>query len=279
MIEQFWLYHCGFLRGPRGAVEQGGGLGIVKVPFLAAVAYHSEHGPVLVDVPFGREGPANAGEVFGAFLRKFGHKFRDDWAVVPRLEQLGFRASEVNHILMTHLHWDHTGGMKDLAHATFHVQTSEWRHANALSSVDAMTSGYAPGDYRSLGSRVRFLDLTNETDIAGGFDVFGDGCVQAVPLPGHSPGHVGYRFRLSDGRRVFFVGDAVFTLAQITHGVDLGIFPRLAAYDLTVARETQAALQEYWELDGDLAGEVLASSHDFDLGVRCLSGPVPLHET
>ena len=67
MIEQFWLFHCGWFRVPRGAFEKGGGFDMVALPFLAAVAFHSELGPIVVDAPFGHEGPTNAGEVVGSF--------------------------------------------------------------------------------------------------------------------------------------------------------------------------------------------------------------------
>jgi glyoxylase-like metal-dependent hydrolase (beta-lactamase superfamily II) len=275
MIEQFWLFHCGWFRVPKGAFEKGAGFEVGRMPFLAAVAYHPERGPIVVDAPFGHEGPANAGEVIGSFLRRTGQKFRPQWAIVPRIEQLGFRPSEVDDILMTHLHWDHTGGMKQLAHAHFWVSETEWDFATGLGPMEAVAEGYAPGDYRALQSRVRRLDLSDEVDIAGGFDVFGDGSVEAVPLPGHSPGHVGYRFRLTDGRTIFFVGDAVFTLPQITEGRAFGFFPRIAATDADRAQATVTSLRDWWRTDG--RDQILVSSHDFGWGEECLDGPTPLH--
>lgn len=277
MIEQFWLFHCGWFRVPRGAFEKGGGFELARMPFLAAVAYHSTRGPIVVDAPFGHEGPTNAGEVVGSFLRKAGQRFRREWAIVPRIEQLGFRASEVDDVLVTHLHWDHTGGLKELAHANFWMDVTEWEHANSLGTTDAVSTGYILSDYRALGSRIRRLDLNDEVDVSGGFDIFGDGSVEAVPLRGHSPGHTGYRFHLTDGRKIFFVADAVFTIPQITDQRDLGMFPRIAASDTDSARLTMWRLRD-WHRTGGSEGQVLVSSHDFDWGERCLDGPVALHE-
>lgn len=276
MIEQFWLFHCGWFRVARGVTEKGGGFEMTRLPFLAAVAYHPEHGPIVIDAPFGHEGPTNAGEVFGSFLRRAGQKFKPEWGIVPRIEQLGFRPSEVDHILMTHLHWDHTGGMKELAHARFRISGLEWDHATRLGTMDSMRSGYALGDFRALGSRVVRLDLGVGGEVDRGFDVFGDGSIEAVPLPGHSPGHVGYRFHLTDGRKVFFIGDAAFSVRQVTEDVEMGFFPRLAAWSVPEAKTTLQRLRAWHRAGG--GDEVLVCSHDFGWGESCLDGPIPLHE-
>lgn len=277
MIEQFWLFHCGWFRVPRGVFEKGGGFDTARMPFLCAVAYHSERGPIVIDAPFGHEGPTNAGEVIGSFLRKAGQKFRREWAIVPRIEQLGFRPSEVDDILVTHLHWDHAGGMKELAHANFWIDAAEWDHAISLSPTEALRTGYVQSDFRALSSRIRRMSLNDEVDVSGGFDIFGDGSVEAVPLRGHSPGHVGYRFHLTDGRKIFFVADAVFTIPQITEEREFGIFPRIAASDLDAARLTMWRLRD-WHRTGGSEGQTLVSSHDFEWGERCIDGPIALHE-
>ena len=278
MIEQFWLFHCGWFRVPRGAFEKSGGFDLARMPFLCGVAYHTELGPIVVDAPFGHEGPTNAGEVVGSFLRKAGQKFRREWAIVPRIEQLGFRPSEVDHILVTHLHWDHSGGMKELAHGQFWIDALEWEHANSLSAADAMRSGYVPADYRALAPRVRQMEIGADAEISRGLDVFGDGSVEAVPLRGHSPGHTGYRFHLTDGRKVFFVADAVFTVRQITDHREFGIFPRIAASDVDEARLTMLRLRDWVRTGGCGDDQILVASHDFEWGERCLDGPIALHE-
>jgi glyoxylase-like metal-dependent hydrolase (beta-lactamase superfamily II) len=132
------------------------------------------------------------------------------------------------------------------------------------------------GDFRALNSRVRRLDLSEEVDIGGGLDVFGDGSVEAVSLPGHSVGHVGYRFHLTNGRTIFFVGDVAFTISQITESRDFGIFPRVAAADTDLARATLSRLREWWRREG--RDQILICSHDFEWGEECMDGPTPLHD-
>ncbi len=250
---------------------RGGGLSLAPMPFLAALAIHRERGPILIDAPFGHEGPVNAGEMLGTVLRSSGLTFRADWAVVPRIEQLGFRPSEVEHVLMTHLHWDHTGGMKSIGHARFHMSHLEWERANQYEGFEAARAGFAPGDYRALDNRVRTFtlergarDLTDQSH-----DIFGDGSVQAIALPGHTSGSVGYLFDLED-QTVFYVGDAAFVVSQITRGDDIGIFPRIVAENVQQVRATLNALRRFHEAHPRIQ---IVASHDFEIGIECLSGP------
>jgi glyoxylase-like metal-dependent hydrolase (beta-lactamase superfamily II) len=271
-IEQLWLFHCGFITVPKGVFVADAGPQKAKLPFLALLAVHPTHGPVLIDAPFGPEGPTNTGEIAGGILRKAGLVFRDEWAVVPRIQKLGFRASEVHHILMTHMHFDHTGGMKTLAHATFHINRDEWVFATSLTPLQARRHGYVLDDYRALSQHIEKLDLSDAT-IEDGFDVFGDQSIKAIPLPGHSVGHTGYLIRLAE-KTLLFAGDAAFTVSQITQDKELGIFPQTFAKETSVARETLRELRSWHHRHPEVE---LLTAHDFDLGARCMEGPVALH--
>ena len=273
MIEQFWLFHCGYVGVPEGVIVDGAPMrGTRRLPFLAALAFHSELGPILVDAPFGHEGSRNMGVIYGALLQRTAQVFKPSWSIIPRIEQLGWRASEVNHILMTHLHFDHTGGMKELGHARFHLDQAEWSYASKLSRVGGLLNGYAVGDWRALGSRIEKLSLPAYFDREdSGHDVFGDGSVFAHSLPGHSPGHTGYRFVMTDGREVFFLGDAVFHIDQVRKGRGLGWFPNTFGADVRRANYTLDELRSFHDARPEVT---LLCAHDYDLGELCMNGPV-----
>ncbi len=52
--------------------------------------------------------------------------------------------------------------------------------------------------------------------LAEGYDVVGDGSIVAVPLPGHSPGHLGLWLPSTQGPPVLLVGDACWLRASLT---------------------------------------------------------------
>lgn len=263
MIEQFWLFHCGYFRLPENMINAGAGFGFCRIPFLSAVLVHPDHGPIVIDAPFGHEGPNNVGAMLGVTVRLLGQQFKREWGIIARIREVGFRAAEVNHVLMTHLHYDHTGGMKELAHATFHVNEAEWAYAN---DGGGLATGYVRNDYKAL-TQIETFDET-------GKDIFGDGSVVARATPGHSIGHTGFRIRMTDGQVIDFLGDAAFSVAQIEDGVDFGRFPRSVAYKRELAEETLGRLRDEADENPEFVRLV---SHDVPWGEKCRRSPVPLH--
>ncbi len=276
MIERVWFFHCGWARVPETvAVGDGSSKRLRALPFLAMAAQHSELGVIVIDAPFGHEGPGSLGAVLGAMMRMTSVRFEREWGIIARLESLGLRASQVQHVLMTHLHFDHTGGMKALAHATFHASRRDWTQANSWSSpFDALRNGYLLSDYRALQTRVTVHDapapITPETP---GLDLFGDGSVEAFALPGHTPGHTGYRLRMADGRRVFFLGDAIFQTRQLHEDVPQGL---ISQYVSSSQAEVQASIAQARAIASARPDDLYLCSHDFELGERCKTGPVAL---
>ncbi len=273
MIRRFWLFHYAYLRVPQAAITAGGSWKPVRVPILGALAVHSRRGPVLLDVPYGREGPSNLGAVLGSVLEGVAMTFDENWSVVARLEQFGFRAADVDDVLMTHLHLDHTGGMKTLPHATFHVSAREWEHAAEGTDAQARLRGYIRDDFITLDRRVhRYQRVPHLADHRRGLDVFGDGSVEMFALPGHTPGHCGYRLHLTEGSAVFFAGDVAGSLPQLFGEEAPGVIPRMLLGSGNASEISQRAVRDH--LDAN-PGDIPLVCHDPGLGQRCIDdGPI-----
>lgn len=258
MIEQLWLFHCGFFRAPAKIIGSHGSWKIKKFPFIALIAEHSKFGPIVVDAPFGHDGFSGASLLMAMSCPTF----QNEWSIIERIREIGFRAADIDHVLMTHLHFDHTGGMKELAHAQFIVHAPEWEHANS----DNIELGFNPDDYKALQDIQKF-SLPEDKDI------FEDGSVIAVDLRGHTPGHVGYRFNLSNGETYFHAGDASYTLSQITGGEALANLSKMTCSDFDQAVGSLQTLRQIAKKEPKIKW---ITSHDFDLGQRCEKGPIPL---
>ncbi|TIV74522.1 MAG: MBL fold metallo-hydrolase, partial [Mesorhizobium sp.] len=48
----------------------------------------------------------------------------EDW-LVPRLASIGMSTSDISHVVQSHLHFDHAGGLEWLTHAKVYVQRDE----------------------------------------------------------------------------------------------------------------------------------------------------------
>lgn len=273
MIEQFWLFHCAYARIPRSLIVDGGGWRLVRLPFLCGVARHATQGLVLFDAPYGHEGPANMGTLMGTFMRRTALVFREQWSVIPRLEEIGLRPAEVSQVCLTHLHYDHTGAMKTLAHCQFHVAQKEWDAAHEGTDRKALLKGYVRDDFSSLEGRMKFHSAPPLLADGGpGLDVLGDGSVEMFALPGHTEGHCGYRLHLVDGSTIFFAGDTTFTVPQLRGDQGFGLFPRSVAADMDQVLRSQAAMASHLRHH---PAEIPIVCHDLELGRRTIDeGPV-----
>lgn len=114
---------------------------------------------------------------------------RPDVFAVSTLEQEQSVAEQIDvstltKVVLTHLHWDHVGGLQ-LIPSTVPVviQRSEWRAGQQEAAVKR--NFFLPRDYAEDSREVILVD--------GDCDLFGDGSVELLLTPGHTPGHQSVR--------------------------------------------------------------------------------------
>jgi glyoxylase-like metal-dependent hydrolase (beta-lactamase superfamily II) len=120
---------------------------------------------------------------------------------VAQLADIGYEPSDVDYVVMSHLHTDHAGNMSEFPDAEFLVHEDELQYA-WWPTATAQQLFYVDGDLEAL--RRPEFDVTS---VHGRYDVFGDGSVEIVPTPGHSPGHQSLRVDLPDAGTVILAGD------------------------------------------------------------------------
>ena len=101
-------------------------------------------------------------------------------------------------MVLSHLHFDHSGGLHQIPNATLVVQRREWE---AGFDREVAASYFLPRRYFDLGHKVQLID--------GEHDLFGDGSAVCVPSIGHTPGHQSLRVRNAQGDHIL-VGDACY---------------------------------------------------------------------
>jgi glyoxylase-like metal-dependent hydrolase (beta-lactamase superfamily II) len=157
--------------------------------------------------------------------------------LAAQLAAVEIDASAVTHAAVSHLHFDHAGGLTGVPNARLLVQRDEWSAAFHPGLVEFGV--FNPDDF----------DLGHERqELEGEHDVFGDGSLRLVPTPGHTKGHQS----LLVENRVLLVGDACYCRLAL----DLDALPAFAT-DADRQRKTFA-----WLREREASGISLVFSHD-----------------
>ncbi|KRE88619.1 hypothetical protein ASG87_08540 [Frateuria sp. Soil773] len=116
--------------------------------------------------------------------------------LASQLATLGIEPADIDYLAFSHWHLDHTGNANLFGHATWILQRRELAAATGPTPppFEALTPVVA---YRS--AKLRMID--------GDADVFGDGSVRLLSMPGHTPGHQVLELRLPQAGAVLLSGD------------------------------------------------------------------------
>jgi N-acyl homoserine lactone hydrolase len=139
-----------------------------------------------------------------------------DEAPAAALDRLGVRPAEIATVVLSHLHWDHSGGLDLFPNAEIYVHRRELQWAIAPLPIQEKSYEWqAPGRAlpRWLGSRRRMKIIDGDRDIAPG--------LRLVHLPGHTPGCLGLCCNTRRGHHLIAC-DAVPTYENIEENVPPG---------------------------------------------------------
>ena len=131
---------------------------------------------------------------------------RED-AVDIQLERLGRKCSDIDIVILTHMHLDHAGGMSLFPNATFYVQADE------LAAAMWPDPRFAAGHYEIKDfAQTRHFKMNK---LSGDLDLLGDGRIKLIRTGGHSVGHQMVLLRLSEFGPTLLPGDACFMPEQL----------------------------------------------------------------
>lgn len=153
------------------------------------------------------------------------------------LKLAGNDPSEITAVLATHLHLDHIGGIFNsdgkrlFPNADLWVTRQEvdfWTNTEIQKNAPEGADSYfvmAQKALQTYEGRVRFIEENSE--IAPG--------IKAIPLFGHTPGHVGYSIE-SEGQKLLIWGDLINAFVQIQRP-DVGFLSDVNTQDATKKRK------------------------------------------
>lgn len=196
-VVRLHMMSTGMMESPLGGFLEGE-VGTLRYPVPVFVI---EHPRGLVAVDAGLHPDLSTGsERLGPLDGPFRVQLPSDGTgtVGAQFASAGFDPAEIRHVIVTHLHFDHVGGLVELPNARIVVQSAEWAARNDELLVSA--GAYNPDDIASGHDRV---------EIKGDHDLFGDGTITCLLTDGHTAGHQSVRVRTEAGTFVI-CGDCCY---------------------------------------------------------------------
>jgi len=230
------------------------------LPINVFVIEHRD-GVVLFDTGQDRASVTDAGSylptgITGAMYR------RSAKAVIPAdqtleagLGRLGYKPSDVNVVILSHLHQDHIGGLPELSRTRIYVSQTEW---DTLDESGAELAGLMRRHIDLPGLAWTKITPEPTADLAlkpftTAHDIFNDGSLVLIPTPGHTPGSLSLIVRRPGQPALALVGDLTFAPNLLESGHVPG------AGDRKQLQQTTAMMNE---LRRNLGGLVVLATHD-----------------
>jgi N-acyl homoserine lactone hydrolase len=182
---------------PRNQIIFGGGEELVTVPVPAFLIRHPSG-----DVLFEGGMQPDIKEVLGE-LPDYTVDYTQENEIPEQIRKAGVDPADLRYAVMSHLHWDHIGAIGHLPGVEFVVHEREWNYAH--NSDWFIKFAYPLGQIDRETTKWSFIksDLDNPQH-----DLFGDGLISTILVPGHAEGLMAMLVRLDSGP-VLLTSDSV----------------------------------------------------------------------
>lgn len=166
--------------------------------------------------------------------------------LTDQLSELGLAPTDIDYVSVSHSHPDHAGNLGLFEQSTFVVSVEE--HAYMFSELARNnTAAFASYSAMEHASTLMFEDQ---------YDLFGDGKVIMLTLPGHTPGSTVLQLRLENAGVILLTGDLITHAA----GREVGAIPAfntdavatrisLEKFEVRVANENARVIIQHEPLD------------------------------
>lgn len=233
---------------------------------------HPDEGPVLIDTGYGPASAEDDGR--SAALKIYNYLLspvlNDAEQPARLLARYGYQPDDVRLVIVTHFHADHVAQLSLFKNARFIGNGAAWSRIKAKTNRQNLRHGVftelLPKDFDTRFSALQACsNRALPHGLEGGADIFGDGSVLAVDLPGHADGHFGLLFATLRVPLLYAV-DAQWLLAGLEPGRAPGFPASLIADDRDKWLASTKQVRAFEAAGGDvvLCHDPRRTPYDFD---------------
>jgi glyoxylase-like metal-dependent hydrolase (beta-lactamase superfamily II) len=181
----------------------------IELPVSCILLRHP-NGNVLFDTGCHPDVARDAGGRWGPLVRAMTPMMSAEDNVVSGLKAIGLAPNDIDVVICSHLHPDHCGCNQFFTKAKILVRDEELAAARG---TDAVNAGYLPAEWDHP---LKYQPV--KTDL----DLFDDGAIRLIHLPGHTPGTMGALVTFKNSGHFLLASDAV----SVRENLDADIIPK-----------------------------------------------------
>ncbi|WP_086934358.1 MBL fold metallo-hydrolase [Agarilytica rhodophyticola] len=251
----FQLLKVGHCFHPEAMVMKGHSWKKMAFPAIVALLKHPKFGNILFDTGYAKRFLEETNSFPNILYRMLTPMHLcDKEGLITQLNNQNIGADDVDYIFISHFHADHIAGLLDYPKATFICSRIALESFEKRSGFSALIKGYLKGLLpNSFLSRALFIEDTKAIKLNSviypfdtGHDIFSDGSMFAISLPGHAWGHYGL-LSFSNNQVNFLVGDACWTQEAYKFGARPNRLTRLIMSNEEEYLETLTKLTKLYD--------------------------------
>ncbi|ELE7133536.1 MBL fold metallo-hydrolase [Vibrio harveyi] len=252
------IFEAGHCVHPGFVVKPGSGLKPRSFPAAVALIQHPTQGNILFDTGYH--------EHFFRATRPFPERFyawttpchyQKEHGIVAQLAKEKIGPHEIEHLVLSHFHADHIAAVSEFAHSQLHCQQK---------GVDALTKsgrvgGVRKGYLKALLPQQLESNLVMHRDFSIPIgeilphcqgvdllckDMFNDGLIYMVSLPGHAAGQVGLLAKREQGW-LFLLADACWLIESLSENIDQHWLANMLCDDTQAYKQTLSELRNCYQ--------------------------------